>query len=222
MQTGRLSAVLWDLDGTLVNSEPAHDAAFRAAMDETGLRVAPDFHDRLLGVGEDGIHAELVALSGMTLSLPEWRALKWRYYSQMARDVRPLAGIPGVLDALQAAAVPMAVVSNSTRAEVDLLLGVTGLAPIFGVTVSRSDLARGKPEPEGYLAAARLLGQRPDTCVVIEDSPTGARAGVAAGMVTVYRPETGPAAAQMPAGALYLAPDGDLGGFLGGLGVLPG
>lgn len=222
MQTDRLSAVLWDLDGTLVNSEPAHDAAFRAALDQTGLSVAPDFHDRLLGVGEDGIHAELVALSGMTLSLPEWRALKWRHYSQMARNVQPLAGIPAVLDALRAAQVPMAVVSNSTRAEVDLLLDVTGLAPFFGITLSRSDLTEGKPAPEGYLAAAALLGQRPAACVVIEDSPTGARAGVAAGMVTVYRPETAAAAAQMPAGALYSAPDVDLGAFLAGLGVLPG
>ena len=100
----------------------------------------------------------------------------------------------------------MAVVSNSTRAEVDLALAATGLDALLPLTISRADVARGKPDPEGYLAAAARLGARPAACVVVEDSPAGARAGLAAGMTTVFHPQDPALAA--PEGALVPAADG--------------
>jgi beta-phosphoglucomutase-like phosphatase (HAD superfamily) len=110
----------------------------------------------------------------------------------------------------------MAVVSNSTRAEVDVALAAIGLARLLPVTVSRADVARGKPDPEGYLAAAARLGVRPAGCVVIEDSPTGVAAGLAAGMTTVFHPQDPGLPA--PTGAL-VAGAGGLAALLGRLGL---
>jgi len=199
-------AVLWDLDGTLVDSEPAHAAAFDAALDALGLAVRPAFHDLCLGASEDMVHAALAAETGTTIGLAAWRALKWESYRTLARRIAPRPGVAALVPALAAAGVPMAVVSNSTRAEVDLALAATGLDALLPLTISRADVARGKPDPEGYLAAAARLGARPAACVVVEDSPAGARAGLAAGMTTVFHPQDPALAA--PEGALVPAADG--------------
>lgn len=210
-----MKGVLWDLDGTLVDSEPAHGAAFDAALVLLGLSVPPDFHLRLLGASEGHVHAALVAETGATLDRDTWRDIKWgRYQAAAARITRlPAAAL---LPPLVQAGIPMAVVSNSTRAEVDLNLATTGLAPLLPVTISLDDVARGKPDPEGYRAAARRLGLAPADCVVVEDSPTGAAAGVAAGMTTIFHPQIEGLPA--PQGVLRAGPDG-LGALFARLGL---
>ncbi len=204
-----VQGVLWDLDGTLVDSEPAHDAAFAAVLDEIGLDVPADFYASTLGASEDVIHASLVRGSGLTLSLAEWRAVKWRHFSHHAAGVTERAPLATVLRRLDARAVPMALVSNSTRDEVDLNLRITGLGPHLRATFSRDDVSRGKPEPEGYLAAARTLGLPPAACLVVEDSRRGIAAGVAAGMQCLFHPQTDHAPEDRPAGATYLPPHAD-------------
>ncbi len=198
-----MRAVLWDLDGTLVDSEPAHALAFDAALEELGLAVPPDFHVRLLGASEDRVHAALVAETAAAIDRAAWRAVKWRHY-RAQRIVRlPAADL---LPPLAGAGIGLALVSNSTRTEVDHNLAVAGLAGFFAITVSRDDVRRGKPDPEPYLAAAARLGLDPGDCLVVEDSPTGAAAGVAAGMTTVFHPQD-PALAP-PAGAVAAGPGG--------------
>lgn len=212
----RHHAVLWDLDGTLVDSEPAHAEAFDAAIATLGLRVGHAFHAACLGASEDAVHAALVAETGAGLGLDDWRALKWSHYARLAARISTRDEVATLATRLHAAGVPMAVVSNSTRDEVDLNLAATGLASLFDVTVTRHDVARGKPDPEGYLAAAARLGVAPATCVVVEDSPAGTRAGLAAGMTTVFHPQD-PTLAVEP-GALAAGPDG-LGPLLARLGL---
>jgi HAD superfamily hydrolase (TIGR01509 family) len=211
-----LRAVLWDLDGTLVDSEPAHAAALDSALAELGIAVGPAFHDRCLGASEDAVHAALVAETGTAMAPAAWQTLKWRHYRGFAHRIAARPEVAGLVPPLAAAGVAMAVVSNSTRAEVDLALAALGLDRLLSVTVSRADVARGKPDPEGYMAAAARLGAPPAGCVVIEDSPTGVAAGLAAGMTTVFHPQDPALAA--PAGALVAGPDG-LAALLGRLGL---
>ncbi len=109
--------------------------------------------------------------------------------------------------------VPMAVVSNSTRREVDLALAAAGLARHFRVTLSRNDVTHGKPDPEGYLSAARQMDVAPHECLVVEDSVPGTIAGLQAGMTTVFHPQH---AAVVPKGAIELAPEGDLAALIFG------
>lgn len=203
-------AILWDMDGTLLDSEPAHEAAFHDALHELGLSVPPGFHDALLGSSADRVHARLVAATGSALTLAGWRALKWRHFQRHAGRIAPRAGMAGLARAQAARGVPMAVVSNSTAAEVGLCLGAARLAPLFATTVSRADVAAGKPAPDGYLLAAARLGLPPAACLVIEDSPLGACAGLAAAMRVIIHPQHPAPATTIPAGAHYIAPDAPL------------
>ncbi len=207
-------AILWDMDGTLLDSEPAHAASFDDALEELGLTVPPGFHDLLLGVSSDTVHAALVKATGADLTLDQWLAVKWRHFQRRAAEILPRDGVAQVARDIAAEGVPMAVVSNSTAEEVALCLSATGLLPLFPVVVSRADVAQGKPAPDGYLLAARKLGLAPADCVVIEDSPVGAGAGLAAGMPVIFHPQHPSVPDEVPAGARYLPPSDPLAPFL--------
>jgi HAD superfamily hydrolase (TIGR01509 family) len=210
-----IRGILWDLDGTLVDSEPAHSAAFDAALRDFGLDVSLDFHTRLLGVNEEGVHAALVAETGATISRAAWSRRKWEHYRHYAAAIRRRAVVVDVALDLCARGIPSAVVSNSTPDEVAIALATTGLDTVLTTIVSVADVRRGKPDPEGYLLGASRLGLPPSTCLVIEDSPIGASAGLSAGMRVIFHPQFSPAdpAALVPQ-AHYLAPDGNLGALI--------
>ena len=207
-------AILWDMDGTLLDSEPAHAAAFHDALDELCLSVPLDFHDSLLGASDDTVHAALSAASGLTLTLPEWRAVKWQHYQRHATAITLRQEVAVLARELARQGMPMAVVSNSTADEVALCLDASGLAPLFAATVSRADVVRGKPDPEGYLLAACRLSLPADACLVIEDSPVGAAAGVAAGMTVAFYPQHPVPSASIPAAAQYISSSEQLVSFL--------
>jgi HAD superfamily hydrolase (TIGR01509 family) len=198
-----MRAILWDMDGTVLDSEPAHDAAFHGAIDALGLELPEGFHDLLLGASGDQVHAALVKV-GLTLPLPQWTTLKAQHYATQGARITRRSPTAEIALALAARGHPMALVSNSTAQEVAMNLDVTGTAPAFAHTISRDDVAKGKPAPDGYLLAAQKLGVAPRNCIVVEDSPTGARAGLAAGMTVLLHPQT---LIDPVAGALYLHPD---------------
>ena len=209
------AAILWDLDGTLVDSEPAHAAAFDAALAELGLSVQPDFHARMLGVNEAGVYEALVAETGAVISRADWGRRKWSHYQRHAAAIRRRAGVADVAVALSARGIPAAVVSNSTADEVAVALVATGLGPVFATTVSFADVSRGKPDPEGYLLGAQRLGVPPAACLVVEDSPVGAAAGQAAGMGVIFHPQAAhPDPVAAAPGARYLAPGSALGALI--------
>ena len=209
-----IKAILWDMDGTLLNSEPVHEIAFEEAIAALGLEVPPETHASLLGASMMGVHRKLVEVTGVALPLETWRDTKWASYERHADSITPLPGIQAIIEDLHARGVPMAVVSNSIRAEVDLNLRVTGMAHYFPLTVSSNDVTHGKPAPDPYLLAAQQLGIAPADCLVIEDSVTGATAGLAAGMTTIFHPETDALVERCPQGAVLLRPKGDLSGLL--------
>ncbi|MBA4489482.1 HAD family phosphatase [Paracoccus sp. S1E-3] len=202
-------AILWDMDGTLIDSEPAHAAAFDEAVVEMGLSFPPNFHDQLLGRSSAEVH-KAVAEQAPDLTYEDWMARKWAHFVGHARQVHRRDSVANIAVTKAAEGLPMAVVSNSTADEVALAMEVTGLDRIIPVTVSRADVKEGKPSPEGYLLAARRLSVPPADCLVVEDSLVGAQAGLNAGMRVLYHPQL-PAAdpAALPAGLRYLSPDAD-------------
>ena len=209
-----LKAILWDMDGTLIDSEPAHEQAFDESMASLGVTVPPGTHDALLGSSFVEVHQAVVNATGLDLSLDDWKQLKWTHYQACSAGIKPLKDSQAILDAFAAKGIPMALVSNSSRDEVNLNLQVTQLADYFQVTISRNDVEQGKPAPDCYLAAAKALSLAANECLVIEDSVTGAKAGVAAGMMTLFHPETAALVEHCPDGAILLPPDGDLSAWL--------
>lgn len=203
-------AILWDMDGTLIDSEPVHGLAFDAAVKELGLVIPDGFHDAQLGADGDQVFQALVDYTSISIGYDAWLALKWRHFADNADKIERRHTVSAVAEKLAAKNIPMAVVSNSTSQEVTLGLQVTGLTSIIKVAVSRADVATGKPDPAGYLLAASRLNCLRENCLVVEDSVLGSKAGLAAGMSVIFHPQLPcPNPGTLPDGVTYLAPDDD-------------
>ncbi|WP_289041933.1 HAD family phosphatase [uncultured Aliiroseovarius sp.] len=203
-------AILWDMDGTLIDSEPVHGLAFDAAIRALGLIIPDGFHDDQIGADGEHVFQALVDQTGISMGLDAWLALKWHHFCDHADRIERREPVSRVAEKLAAQNTPMAVVSNSTPEEVVLGLKMTGLAHISDVIISRADVEEGKPDPEGYLLAASRLRRQPDNCLVVEDSLLGSKAGVAAGMSVLFHPQSPLTDMRLlPKGASYLAPDAD-------------
>jgi HAD superfamily hydrolase (TIGR01509 family) len=187
------AAVLCDMDGLLVDSEALWFAVQDDVMRAAGERWTTEDQHATLGVPLERSARYLLAKTGVTGAEADarWPAVAQDLIDRMVVaeragvDVQP--GALELLDALTAAGVPMALVSNSQRVLVDGVLPTLG-ARRFAVTVSANEVEHGKPHPEPYLTAAAALGVAPGECVVLEDSLTGATAGLAAGCRVVGVP----------------------------------
>lgn len=175
--------VLWDMDGTLVDTEPYWIAGEYELVESLGGSWSDD-HARAL-VGRDLLDAGSYIREHAGLPLEPVEIvdrLLDRVIAQMAAEILWRPGARTLLSALHAAEVPCALVTMSWRRCVEpVLLALP--AGSFAVTVTGDELpvGRGKPKPDSYLRAAAALGTTPERCVAIEDSPTGARAALAAG-----------------------------------------
>lgn len=205
-------AVFWDMDGTLVDSEPLHDAALVAAMRSLGLSPPADLHERVLGQSAQHVYAMMRDEFGLKLPFDQWIARKYDYYLDHVGKLQPRPGAIEIFLALHERGVPQAVVSNSDRLIVDANLRMVGLALAGLRTVSRNDVREGKPHPEPFLRAAWLAGVDPADAVAIDDSVTGATSGLAAGMKTIFWPER---PMQGPAGAVSIETPEELKAELG-------
>ncbi len=181
-------ALLWDMDGTLADSEPIHARSFEIACAELGLVLPGDFHDQLLGQGDAETHAWLVRTCGLSVTLTDWLTRRFEIFQSGLAEITPQPAALAIWQEAAARGVPQAVVSNSDRILVSATLAQLGLARPGQITVTRNDVHRGKPAADPYLRAADLLGVAPGRAAVIEDSPTGARAGLAAGMSVFVMP----------------------------------
>lgn len=186
--------VLFDCDGVLVDSETLSSDVIRKNLARHGLVVSEiEFEEFFLGGTIIGV-ADKARSLGATLP-SHWVDLIYEEIFAVLDDkVTAIDGVETVLDALDAARVPYAVGSNGPHRKMQISLGRTGLARRFvGRVYSREDVANPKPAPDVYLKAARDAGVSPERCVVIEDSPSGARAGQAAGMIVFgYTAATAP------------------------------
>jgi HAD superfamily hydrolase (TIGR01509 family) len=186
------AAVLFDLDGLLVDSEPLWTIAEERVAASLGGKFTPQLKERMIGKRLD--LAIGVLLDG--LDTPQARAADPHVVGQelmehtaalFAEGVPLQSGAERLLDALAAANVPLALVSSSFRQLVDAALIGVG-AHRFAVSVAGDEVTHGKPNPEPYLTAAQRLGVVPSRCVVLEDARAGLESGAAAGCACVYVP----------------------------------
>ncbi len=201
-----ISAVLFDMDGTLVDSEPTHYDALVEAVVRQGQMVPDGFAERITGLSVADCHAALVESIGLTLSLEDFVAAKHTAYLALAPGLKRRFGADAALQLLARQHAPYAIVSNSDRMIADVNLRATALSRPGLVSVTRNDVRRGKPDPEPYLRAAHLLGIRAENCLVVEDSPVGAQAGLSAGMRVIAWPEPHRDDLVFPAGCIVCDP----------------
>lgn len=178
-------AVLWDMDGTLIDSEPLHEWTYSAVLEELGVEPPADLHHGILGRSEEACHAYLVERLKITLSLEEWMALRYRRYLENTARVKPFATPAALWAGFATLGVPQAVVSNSDRPIVDANIRGMGFDPAAIVSVSRDDVPEGKPAPDPYRKAAEILGVKPSRAVAVEDTETGIASALAAGTAIV-------------------------------------
>lgn len=178
----KTEAVLWDLDGVLVDSTVYHYEAFRQLVGELGRDLAEQEFTPLFGLPNSTILTRLLG------ELPRDRvqALAARkehlFRQRIAGRVRALPGAESLVRRLSALHVHQAIVSSAPQANVQLILRSLGFEEAFAAIVGEEDVTRGKPEPEGFLTAAARLEVQPDRCVVLEDAPAGLAAAGAGGM----------------------------------------
>jgi HAD superfamily hydrolase (TIGR01509 family) len=187
-ETFPFDAVLWDIDGTLADSEPAHEQSFIEACRECGLELPENFHGQLVGKSDEETFAWLVSNCGLQLPLSRWLELRFSFFFRNIEAVDPIGPALNVWRKLDALGVRQATVSNSDRLIVNANLARLGLAEPRAISVSRNDVVRGKPHPEPYLRAAELLGVAPGSVAVVEDSATGLKAATSAGMRVFMMP----------------------------------
>jgi beta-phosphoglucomutase family hydrolase len=180
-----IEAVLWDLDGVLVDTARFHYQAWRQLFDELGRGFGEEEFRRTFGLRNDLIfREELPDTSAEEVErLSEHKEALFRQFA--AGSVVPLPGALELVRRTREAGRRMALVTSTPRANIDFVLGQIGLADAFETIVAAEDVSRGKPDPEGYLLAARRLGVPPERCLVIEDAPGGIEAGRRAGMHTL-------------------------------------
>lgn len=177
--------VIFDCDGVLVDSEEIGNKVMRDDLARYGLDLSlSQIMDLFVGGTMGDV---MVQARDMGAKLPDtWQDdIYIEILAALEADVDVVPGVPAMLDALDRAGMPYAVASNGRHAKMEVTLRRTGLASrLAGRIVSREDVERPKPAPDVYLAAAQKMGIAPARCVVVEDSPSGARAGKAAGMMT--------------------------------------
>lgn len=193
----RISGLLFDLDGTLVNSESLHFDSTSQILSRRGLTLAHADFDIYAGWEENACWIHLNARFGHIGKPKELTAERTAAFLELLRR-RELPVLPGVVALLSWARrrhLPMAVASSLPRDQIDAALEAARLGDFFDIRMSGHDdvaLGRGKPAPDVYLAAASALGVNPYACVAVEDSPTGMKSARAAGAYVIA--VTGPIA----------------------------
>ena len=185
--TRRFRSVIWDIDGVIIDSEPAHYLALQEVCGTLGFSVSEAENSAMLGLGLPDVWRSL----SKSHSLPPKDVWIDEVVEKYLSIIGPELARPGVrelIEGLAAKRVPMAAVSTAERKIVDGNLHAIGVYGFMHTMVAREEVVKTKPDPEPYLLAMTRLGILPGDCVVVEDTPTGLAAAKASGAYAVCWP----------------------------------
>lgn len=178
--------IIWDVDGTLVDTAEQHFRAWTALATEVGKPYTRADFAGTFGWRNAEILPKLFGNAyspAQMLDLADRKEALYRAEAQKGIDLLP--GVRKLMDELHQAGFRQAIGSSAPRANIELILQITGIAPLLGASVASEDTTHGKPHPEVFLIAAQRLGVEPRHCVVFEDAPVGIEAARAGGMRAV-------------------------------------
>jgi beta-phosphoglucomutase len=179
-------AVLWDLDGTLIDSEQYHWLAWRDAMAAEGVALTHAQFLKTFGLRNDAIIPQWIP-AAPTTEIDRIADAKEQLYRRLIREggLVPLPGAAEWTARLAREGWRQAIASSAPRENIDAVLAVLDLGPVFQAVVSAEDVTFGKPDPQVFLTAAARLDSSPARCIVVEDAPAGIAAARRAGMASI-------------------------------------
>ena len=184
-----IRAVVFDLDGLMLNTEDVFDLAGRELLARRGQQMTREIHKAMLGRRPDEAFQAMKDLSGITDGIDALKAETRELFAEFAEDnLSVMSGLRELIRMIDDQGLPRAVATSSPRDYMVTLLSRFGLLEGFSVTLTAEDVVNGKPHPEIYLKAAKLLSVSPQQTLVLEDSETGTRAAAAAGTYAVSVP----------------------------------
>jgi beta-phosphoglucomutase family hydrolase len=180
-------AVLWDLDGTLLDSEEYHWQSWRDTMASLGHPITREQFLATFGLRNDEILPRWLGAGATLEDIARVSLEKEQLYRKLLREggVGPLPGAAEWVRKLHAEGWKQAIASSAPRKNVDVVLEVLGLGSFFQAVVSAEDVTQGKPDPQVFLIAAQRLEVQPACCIVVEDAPAGVEAARRAGMRSI-------------------------------------
>jgi beta-phosphoglucomutase len=179
--------VLWDLDGTLVDSEEKHWVAWRDTMAAGGISITREEFQATFGLRNDAIVPRWLPRDASADQVRDVSDAKEALYRRLVRQesLEPLPGAAEWVRRLHRQQWPQAIASSAPRENVEVVLEVIGLAGCFQAIVSAEDVTEGKPDPQVFLTAAARLGVPPSHCIVVEDAAAGVEAAQRGGMASI-------------------------------------
>jgi HAD superfamily hydrolase (TIGR01509 family) len=182
----RFTAVIFDMDGVLIDSEPLHFAVANEVLSDVGQTLSREENEEFIGTTTEYFWDALIERKQLPRTRTYWEA---RYdevvLRLLARPWPAASGVSELVRHLQGLGVKLAVASSSKRTWIDATLVSIGLADAFEAEAAGDEVRRGKPEPDIYVLAAERLGVLPERCLAIEDSPNGVLSARRAGMAVL-------------------------------------
>jgi len=191
MQTIKLpefEAVIFDMDGVLVNSEPLYVEVEQTNFRQLGLEISEDEHQTYQGTATDRMWELIKERHGVEQPVKDLVKMTNNLITPYFNSLEKMEAMPGVeklIKKLKEKGIPLALASSSYADVIEIILQKTGLKKYFDVVVDSQLAGASKPEPEIFLLAAQKLGVQPEKCIVIEDSTNGIKAAKAAGMFCI-------------------------------------
>ncbi len=183
-----MAAIIFDLDGTLIDTEESWDIVRRGLARDAGLAWPDGATQAMMGMSTQEWSAYLVDAVGLPVTPDE--AARLTIEAMAAHHRAGVDVLPGAVEAVRRMAdrYPVAIASSSPRVLIDAAVEALGIGDLLQATVSTEEVERGKPAPDGYLRACELLGVPPGEAVAVDDAPNGIRSALAAGMAVVAVP----------------------------------
>ncbi|MFE0555184.1 HAD family hydrolase [Paenibacillus sp. NPDC058910] len=193
---GSIQAVIFDMDGVLIDSEPIYFEIERSSFAHFGAKMTEVEHHTYVGVTLESMWRKVLDKHQLTATVEEALAYHQHNVMQTMLAHPELTAMPSVerwLSWLHEQHIPIAVASSSPRALIDLIMDKTGLGKYFEVRMTGEEVESGKPAPDIFLTTAEMIGVSPSNCLVIEDSRNGVQAAKSAGMrcIGYFNPGSG-------------------------------
>lgn len=190
MTTHNFEAIIFDMDGLLVDSERVWHIAEEAFIESFGHTYTEEAREAIIGMRMDEFMAKLKHIFNLEPSVDELsKLLESRILKLIQTEVKAQPGAQEMIDYVRSSGIPHAIASSSSMNVINATLKSQGWDDLFELRCTAEDDPNGKPAPDVYLRTAKTLGVDPSKCLALEDSPNGARAAVAAGMTCFAVPD---------------------------------